>query len=57
MLRMPGIAADAIDLTSLPAEVAALIERMQRRALADEQELARRDREIALARVKIDKLR
>ena len=56
MLRMPGTAADAIDLTSLPAEVAALIERLQRRALADEQELARRDREIALARVKIDKL-
>ena len=56
MLRMLGIAADAIDLTSLPAEVAALIERLQRRALADEQELARRDREIALARVKIDKL-
>ena len=26
MLRMPGITADAIDLTSLPAEVSALIE-------------------------------
>ena len=56
MLRMPGIAADTIDLTSLPAEVGALIERLQQRALADAQELARRDREIALARVKIDKL-
>ena len=56
MLRMPGIAADAIDLTSLPAEVAALIERLQEQAKTDAQELARRDREIALARVKIDKL-
>jgi transposase len=56
MLRMPGVDADAIDLRSLPAEVAALIERLQQRALANEQELARRDREIALARVRIDKL-
>ena len=56
MLRMPGIAADAIDLTSLPAEVAALIERLQEQAKLDAQELASRDREIALARVKIDKL-
>ena len=56
MLRMPGVATDAIDLTSLPAEVAALIERLRQQAQADAQELARREREIALARVKIDKL-
>jgi hypothetical protein len=56
MLRMPGIAVDAIDLTSLPAEVAALIERLQHQAKLDSQELARRDRDIVLARVKIDKL-
>lgn len=56
MLRMPVEAADAIDLTSLPAAAAAFIERLQQRAAADAQELARRDREIALARVKIDKL-
>jgi capsule polysaccharide export protein KpsE/RkpR len=56
MLRKPVEAADAIDLTSLPAEAAALIERLQKRAAADAQELARRDREITLARVKIDKL-
>jgi transposase len=53
---MPVEAADAIDLTSLPAEAAALIERLQKRAAADAQELARRDREITLAWVKIDKL-
>jgi hypothetical protein len=56
MLRMPRVAANAIDLTSLPAEVAALIERLQQQAQSDAQELARREREIALARVKIDKL-
>jgi transposase len=56
MLRMPVDAADTIDLASLPAEVAALIERLQQQAQADAQELARREREIALARVKIDKL-
>jgi len=56
MLRMPDVAADAIDLTSLPAEAAALIKRLQQRAVTDAQELGRRDREIALARVKIDKL-
>lgn len=56
MLRMPVEAAAAIDLTSLPAAAAAFIERLQQRAAADAQELARRDREIALARVKIDKL-
>ena len=56
MLRMPIEAADAIDLTSLPAEAAAFIERLQRQAVADAQELARRDREIALAPVRIDKL-
>ena len=46
MLRMPGDAADTIDLMSLPAEVAALIERLQQQAQADAQELARREREI-----------
>jgi transposase len=56
MLRMPGVAAATIDLTSLPAEVGALIERLQEQAKTDAQELARRAREIALARVKIDKL-
>lgn len=56
MLRMPGDAAASIDLTSLPAEVAALIERLQQQAQAHAQELARRDREIACAHVKIDKL-
>lgn len=56
MLRMPVEATDAIDLTSLPAAAVAFIERLQQRAAADAQELARRDREIALARVKIDKL-
>ena len=56
MLRMPGVVAEAIDLTSLPAKVSALIERLQQQAQADAQELARREREIALARVKIDKL-
>jgi transposase len=53
---MPGEAAATIDLKSLPAEVTALIERLQQQAQADAQELARREREIALARVKIDKL-
>lgn len=56
MLRMPVEAAATIDLTSLPAEVAALIERLQQQAQLDAQALASRDREIALARVKIDKL-
>ena len=56
MLRMPVEAAATIDLTSLPAEVAALVDRLQQQARADAQELTRRDREIALARVKIDKL-
>ena len=55
MLRMPGVAA-AIDLTRLPAEVAALIERLQQQAQIHAQELARRDREIAWRDVKIDKL-
>lgn len=53
MLRMPGVAADAIDLTELPGQVVALIERLQQQAHIDAQELARRQREIALARVKI----
>jgi transposase len=56
MLRMPGEIAASIDLTSLPAEVAALIERLQQQAQAHAQELTRRDREIAWAHVKIDKL-
>ena len=56
MLRMPGEAAATIDLTSLPAEVAALIERLQQQAKVDAQELARRGREIAWAHLKIDKL-
>lgn len=56
MLRMPGVVAASIDLTSLPAEAAALIARLQQQAQAHAQELARRDREIAWAHVKIDKL-
>jgi transposase len=56
MLRMPGELAASIDLTSLPAEVAALIERLQQQAQADARELLRRDREIAWRDVKIDKL-
>jgi transposase len=56
MLRMRGEPADSIDLTSVPAQVAALIARLQQQAHADAQELARRDREIASAKVKIDKL-
>jgi len=56
MLRMPSEAASAIDLTSLPTEVAALIERLQQQAKADAQELARRGGELTLAQAKIDKL-
>jgi transposase len=56
MLRMPGVAAASIDLTSLPAEAATLIAQLQRQAQAHAQELARREREIAWAHVKIDKL-
>ena len=56
MLRMPGVDATTLDFTRLPAEVTALIERLQQQAQADAQALARRDREIALAQVKIDKL-
>ena len=56
MLRMPSAVATAIDLTSLPAEVAALIERLQQQAKADAQELARRGGELTLAQAKIDKL-
>lgn len=56
MLCMPDVAADAIDLTSLPAEVVALVERLQQQAKTDAQELVRRGREITLALVKIDKL-
>jgi transposase len=56
MLRMPGELAASIDLTSLPAQAVALIERLQQQAQVHAQELARRDREIAWAHVKIDKL-
>ena len=56
MLRMPGEPAASIDLTHLPAEAAALIAQLQRQTRGHAQELARRDREIALAHVKIDKL-
>jgi hypothetical protein len=56
MLRMPGALAASIELTRLPAEAAALIARLQQQAQSHVQELARRDREIAWARVKIDKL-
>ncbi len=56
MLRMSSEAATAIDLTSLPAEVAALIARLQQQAKADAQELARRGGELTLAQAKIDKL-
>src|SRR6186713_1037884 len=56
MLRMPGELAVCIDLKSLPAEVASLIGRLQQQAQAHAQELARRDREIAWAHVKIDRL-
>ena len=56
MLRMPDELAASIDLTSLPAEAAELIARLQQQAQAHAQELARRDREIAWAHVKIDKL-
>ncbi len=56
MLRMPSAVATAIDLTSLPVEVAALIERLQQQAKADAQELARRGGELTLAQAKIDKL-
>ncbi|MCY4756869.1 IS66 family transposase [Pelomonas aquatica] len=53
---MPSAVATAIDLTSLPAEVAALIARLQQQAKADAQELARRGGELTLAQAKIDKL-
>jgi transposase len=56
MLRMPSAVATAIDLTSLPTEVVALIERLQQQAKADAQELARRGGELTLAQAKIDKL-
>jgi hypothetical protein len=56
MLRMRCEPADSIDLTNVPAQVLALIARLQRQAQAHAQELARRDREIASAQVKLDKL-
>ena len=43
MLRMPSAVAASADLTILPPEVAALIERLQQQAQADAQELARRE--------------
>ena len=56
MLRMPGVAAASIDLTSLPAEAAALIARLQQQAQAHAQELARRDREIKFKDAKIERI-
>jgi hypothetical protein len=56
MLCMRSAVAASTDLTSLPAEVAALIERLQQQARGDAQELARRSRELTLAQAKIDKL-
>ncbi|MBV8123291.1 MAG: IS66 family transposase [Paucibacter sp.] len=56
MLRMPSAVAPTADLTSLPAEVLALIERLQQQARLDAQELARRSQELTLARTQIDKL-
>ena len=56
MLRMRGEPADSVDLKNVPAEVAALIARLQQQAQTHAQELARRDREIALAQVKIERL-
>ena len=53
---MRGEPTDSIDLTNVPAEVAALIARLQQQAQTDAREIARRDREIASALVKIDKL-
>ncbi|CAN6484238.1 unnamed protein product [Victoria cruziana] len=53
---MPSAVATAIDLKSLPTEVAALIERLQQQAAVDAQELARRGGELTLAQAKIDKL-
>jgi len=48
---MSSEAACAIDLTNLPAEVVALIARLQQ-----QEELARRSSELTLAQAKIDKL-
>jgi len=56
MLRMTGAVAASPDLTSLPAEVLALIAQLQQQAAADAQELTRRGRELTLAQAKIDKL-
>jgi transposase len=56
MLHMPGAVASTPDLSSLPAEVAALIQRLQQQAAVDAQELARCGRELTLAQAKIDKL-
>ena len=56
MLRMPSAVAATPDLTGLPAEVTALIERLQQQVKADTQELNRRGRELTLAQAKIDKL-
>lgn len=56
MLRMRDEPANSIDLTGVPAQVLALIARLQQQAQTHAQELARRDREIALAQVKIERL-
>ena len=54
MLCMRSAVAASTDLTSLPAEVAALIERLQQQARGDAQELARRSRELTLAQAKLN---
>src|SRR5688572_10260080 len=56
MLRMRDEPANSIDLTGVPAQVLALIARLQQQAQTHAQELARRDREIALAQAKIERL-
>src|SRR5690349_21610930 len=56
MRRMLVEPAASIDLTNLPAKATALIAQLQRQVDAQAQDIARRDREIALAHVKIDKL-
>ena len=56
MQCMPVEPAASIDLTNLPTKAAALIAQLQRQVHAQAQDIARRDREIAWAHVKIDKL-
>lgn len=54
--RPKPVGAPSPDLTSLPAEVLAMIEPLQQQARVHAQELTRRVRELSLARVKIEKL-